>query len=74
MTTTVIKSTRDRCSLAFSDPKGDYFKVEISGGPFPAIKRIRGHTNTTLLVDLFESIASPGMPSSSGMSSSLCNP
>jgi len=57
MTAAVIKANRDGRSLTFSDRDGDYFKVEVAGGPVTAMKTVWGYTDTSFLVDLFSSIA-----------------
>jgi hypothetical protein len=53
----IIKSTRGRRTLAFSNRHGDYFDAELSGDSVTVKKGIWGYTDTELLINLFESIA-----------------
>ena len=57
MTTLAIKSTKGGRTLSFNNRKGDHFDAEISGDSISAKKKVWGHTDTRLLIDLFESLA-----------------
>jgi hypothetical protein len=52
-----IKSSSGGRSLVFSERDGDDFRVAILGDEVTAKKRIWGHSDSHLLIDLFEFMA-----------------